>query len=318
VTNASRTLLYNIHDLNWDKALLSAFNIPAILLPVVMDNKANFGDIDARLLGASIPIAGMAGDQQAATIGQACFYPGMVKATYGTGCFMLLNTGSTVMHSQNQLLSTIVYRINNKVTYGLEGSIFSAGATIKWLRDGLKLISHAAETETIAKNVTSAEGVYLVPAFTGLGAPYWDPLARGAILGLTLNSNSQHIIRAALESVAYQTRDLLETMATHGGSDLKMLRVDGGMAANNVFLQFLSDILNLEVERPICVETTALGVAYLAGLQIGIYQSLEEISALWQQSASFVTHMSSMERDTLYQGWKKAVKRVVTIALPAQ
>jgi glycerol kinase len=299
-------MLFNIHDLKWDADLLKAFDIPANILPQVLDNTAHFGEIDASILGAAIPITGMAGDQQAATIGQACFSPGMVKATYGTGCFMLLNTGSTILHSQNQLLSTIAYRINKQVTYGLEGSIFSAGSTIKWLRDRLQLITRADESETLAERIASTEGVYLVPAFTGLGAPYWNPNARAAILGLTLNSGREQIVRAALESVAYQTRDLLEVMS-QGEYVLKELRVDGGMVANNWLLQFISDILNLDVHRPICVETTALGAAYLAGLQIGMYQSLDEISKLWQMSASFSPRIANEKRVNLYQGWKKAI-----------
>lgn len=310
-TNASRTLLFNIHLQEWDKEILNELTIPAEILPNVMDNAAHFGDIDAEFLGEKIPIMGMAGDQQAATIGQACFQAGMVKVTYGTGCFMLLNTGRKIIHSHNQLLSTVAYRINNEVTYGLEGSIFSAGTTIKWLRDKLKIINSAAETETIAKNISDTEGVYLVPAFTGLGAPYWDPEARGAILGLTQNSSTAHIVRAALESVGYQSRDLLEAMMADYQSGIMSLRVDGGMAANAWLLQFISDILNVEVHRPLCIETTALGVAYLAGLQVGIYQSLDEIAQLWQMSARFTSDMSQMQRDMLYAGWKEAVNRVL-------
>lgn len=309
-TNASRTLLFNIHHQQWDKEILNELSIPAEILPIVMDNTAHFGDIAATFLGEKIPIMGMAGDQQAATIGQACFHPGMVKVTYGTGCFMLLNTGQKIIHSNNQLLSTVAYRINNEVTYGLEGSIFSAGTTIKWLRDKLKIITDAAETETLAKSIPDTEGVYLVPAFTGLGAPYWDPEARGAIIGLTQNIGREHIVRAALESVGYQTRDLLEAMITDCESGIQSLRVDGGMVANEWLLQFLSDMLNVDVHRPKCIETTALGVAYLAGLQVGIYQSLDEIAQLWQMSASFTPHMSRKQRDELYMGWKNAVNRV--------
>ncbi|VVC77046.1 Glycerol kinase [Aquicella siphonis] len=309
-TNASRTLLFNIHDQTWDDEILRAFNIPAVMLPVVKDNTADFGDIHGSILGKSVPVTGMAGDQQAATIGQACFHSGMVKATYGTGCFMLLNTGDRVIQSNNKLLSTIAYRIDHHVTYGLEGSIFSAGETVKWLRDTLGLITHAAETEALAKKVHSTEGVYLIPAFTGLGAPYWDPDARGALLGLTRSSGREHVVRAALENVAYQTRDLLEAMKSDCHSGLNTLRVDGGMAANNWLLQFLSDILNLQVHRPVCIETTALGAAYLAGLQAGLYQSLDDISKMWQMSASFVSQMSKTERDKLYLGWRNAVNKV--------
>src|SRR5579885_236114 len=310
-TNAARTLLFNIHAQEWDEEILRELNIPRHMLPEVLDNTADFGELDEKILGMKIPITGMAGDQQAATIGQACFRPGMVKATYGTGCFMLLNTGSKVMQSTNKLLSTVAYRIDNQVAYGLEGSIFSAGVTIKWLRDTLKLITTAAETETLANNVSNTEGVYLVPAFTGLGAPYWDPDDRGALLGLTRNRGREHIVRAALENVGYQTRDLLDAMTADSGAGISALRVDGGMVANNWLLQFLSDILDLKVHRPICIETTALGAAYLAGLQIGMYDSLEQIAELWQMNACFSPQMSDSHRDRLYQGWKSAIDRVI-------
>lgn len=311
-TNASRTLLFNIHTQEWDHDILHALNIPKNLLPIVLDSAADFGEIDASFLGEKIPVTGIAGDQQAATIGQACFHPGMIKSTYGTGCFMLLNTGSKIIKSGKQLLSTIAYRINHEVTYGLEGSIFCTGATVKWLRDTLRLIDTADETEALASRVVDTDGIYLVPAFTGLGAPYWDPEARGALLGLTRNSSIEHIVRAALENVAYQTRDLLDAMISDTKATLETLRVDGGMAANNWLLQFLSDILNLEVQRPTCIETSALGAAYLAGLQVGIYQSLDEISQLWQMNASFTPVMPMTQREMLYQGWKKAVQRVMT------
>ncbi len=306
ITNASRTMLYNINDLCWDKELLNLFTIPANILPQVLDNTAMFGEIAADFLGAAIPVTGMAGDQQAAAIGQACFTKGMVKATYGTGCFMLLNTGTEIIHSSHQLLTTINYRIHQQTVYGLEGSIFSAGSTIEWLKDKLQMIQHFAETEIIAKRTASSKGVYLVPAFTGLGAPYWDAHARGAILGLTLDSGKDEIVRAGLECIAYQTRDLLDAMTAHG--ELKVLRVDGGMVVNNWFMQFLSDMLALEVHRPVCTETTALGVAYLAGLQIGMYQSLEEIAEHWKMSSGFTANMPSTQRDELYQGWKHAVE----------
>ncbi|RDI43816.1 glycerol kinase GlpK [Aquicella lusitana] len=314
ITNASRTLLFNIRTQQWDDEILRAFTIPSNLLPQVLDNAAHFGNIHSDILGESIPIAGIAGDQQAATIGQACFLPGMVKATYGTGCFMLLNTGSQLIQSKNQLLSTIAYRISNKTAYGLEGSIFSAGVTIKWMRDVLKIISHATETEELAKRITDTGGVYLIPAFTGLGAPYWDPAARGALLGLTRSSGREHIARAALESVGYQTRDLLTAMQNDSGSTLETLRVDGGMAANNWLLQFLSDMLSLEIERPVCVETSALGAAYLAGLQIGLYPSLDEIARLWRSNARYYPQMAELKRETLYQGWQQAAQRVITRA----
>jgi glycerol kinase len=311
-TNASRTMLFNIHTQEWDADILESLQIPKNLLPEVLDNTADFGTTDPKLFGQGILIAGMAGDQQAATVGQACFYPGMVKATYGTGGFMVLNTGTTVIASKNKLLSTIAYRLNGNVTYALEGSFFSAGSTVKWLRDTLQLIDTAAETETLAKKVIGTEGVYLVPAFTGLGAPYWDPEARGALLGLTRNSSKEHIVRAALESVAYQSQDLLTAMAADSKSSLHKLRVDGGMVANNWLVSFIADILQLEVQRPMCTETSALGAAYLAGLQIGMYQSLDEISDMWQMQSAFTPNMSIPQRDDLYQGWKKAVARVIT------
>jgi len=310
-SNASRTLLFNIHTQTWDKEILSALNIPEQLLPKVMDNTADFGEMDETILQHRIPITAMAGDQQAATVGQICFKAGMVKATYGTGCFMLLNTGTQVIQSKKRLLSTVAYRIENKVTYGLEGSIFSAGTTVKWLRDQLKLITHVKETETLAQSVTDAGGVYLVPAFTGLGAPYWDPFARGMITGLTSNTDRAQIVRAALESVAYQTRDLLEAMTSDGNATLNVLRVDGGMAVNNWLLQFVADILALEIQRPVCVETTALGVAFLAGLQAGVYHSLDDLIKLWQANVIFKPQMLSSQREALYRHWRVAVARTL-------
>lgn len=311
-TNASRTLLFDIVKQEWDDEILKAFNIPKAILPTVLDCSADFGVTDETIFGTAIPIAGVAGDQQAATVGQACFHPGMVKSTYGTGCFMLMNTGSRLIHSKHQLLSTVAYRLQGQVVYGLEGSIFSAGVTIKWLRDTLQLIKTAEETETLAKHLSDTEGVYLVPGFTGLGAPYWDPDARGALFGLTRNSGVAHIARAALESVCYQSRDLLQAMRQDSETPLEVLRVDGGMVANNWLLQFLADILMLEVQRPACIETSALGAAYLAGLQVGVYQSLEEIAGLWKINAQFTPEMPSSRSEHLYAGWKKAVARVLT------
>lgn len=310
-TNASRTLLFNIHTQEWDKDILSACQIPASILPTVMDSSAAFGKTNASLLGISIPVTGIAGDQQAATVGQMCFQPGMVKTTFGTGCFMLLNTGSEVVYSKNKMLSTIAYRLKGKTTYGIEGSIFSAGVTVKWLRDAMKLIQNATETEHLAKSVADTGGVYLVPAFTGMGAPYWDPEARGAILGLTRNSNREHIVRAALESVCYQTRDVLSAMSQDSGTQIDTLRVDGGMAANNWLLQFLADLLHLRVQRPVCIETSALGAAFLAGLQVGVYSSLDDIAKGWQINATFDPQMEEDKRNKLYAGWKKAVARVL-------
>lgn len=320
ITNASRTLLFNIHTLSWDEDILNALNIPSNILPKVCDNTAQFGELDKTILGVSIPITGMAGDQQAATIGQACFKKGMLKVTYGTGCFLLLNTGDKVVASKNKLLSTVAYRINQKIAYGLEGSIFAAGSTIKWLRDKLQLVSTAAESADCAQQLKDNGGVYLVPAFTGLGAPYWAPDARAAIFGMTSNTNKAHIVRAALESVAYQTRDLLKAIENDLENSSRMqdkvsllsLRVDGGMSVNNWLLQFLANMLNLPIERPKCIETTALGAAYLAGLQIGVYQTLEEIESQWQVSDRFQPDMNEKEREKLYAGWLIAVNAVIS------
>jgi len=310
-TNASRTLLFNIQTQQWDDEILHAFNIPATLLPTVLDSSADFGVIDKEYFNHSIPIGSMIGDQQAATVGQACFERGMVKSTYGTGGFLFLNTGEKTVSSTHKLLSTVAYRIKGKVTYGLEGSIFSAGATIKWLRDKLQLIKTASETSELAQSIHDTGGVYLIPGFTGLGAPYWDSNARGALLGLTSNSGVEQIVRAALESVAYQTRDLLTAMASDMQEQVTTLRVDGGMTANTWLLQFLADILNLEIQKPACIETTALGAAYLAGLQIGTYHSLSDISNLWQANQSFFPQMLSDQRQRLCHGWEQAIAKVV-------
>ncbi|AOE86924.1 glycerol kinase GlpK [Pseudomonas sp. TCU-HL1] len=309
-TNASRTLLFNIHSQQWDGELLRLFDIPASLLPEVLDCAAEFGDTEASLLGASIPVRGMAGDQQAALIGQACFQPGMVKSTYGTGCFMIQNTGDQPVVSRNRLLTTVGYRLNGKVSYAVEGSIFVAGAAVQWLRDGIKLISHARDTEALAEQTGDACGVYLVPAFTGLGAPYWDPRARGAIFGLTRDTGIKEIVTAGLQSVCYQTRDLLEAMAQDGAAAPSALRVDGGMVENNWVMQFLSDILGVPVERPEVTETTALGVAYLAGLQVGLYRDLDEVASHWHRQQRFVPRMAEGHRQKLYDGWLDAVQRV--------
>jgi glycerol kinase len=311
-TNASRTLLFNIRTQQWDKEILAAFGIPENLLPVVLDSAADFGATDAELFGGAIPICAVIGDQQAATVGQTCFKPGMMKITYGTGGFMLVNTGSIILSSTHRLLSTIAYRLGGKSTYGLEGSIFSAGTAIKWLRDSLKLFARSSDTEGLAGSVLDNGNLYLVPAFTGLGAPYWDADARAAILGLTRASSIEQIVRAALESVCYQTRDLMECMKLDGVSALEVLHVDGGMSVNNWLLQFLADILNMTVARPAYIETTALGAVFFAGLQCGVYQSLEQISTLWQASASFTPKLAENDRERLYQGWKNAVARIVT------
>ncbi len=309
-SNASRTMLFIIRESCWDDDLLSLFKIPRAMLPTVVDNAGELGVIDAKLLGAAIPVCGMAGDQQAATVGQACFEKGMIKSTYGTGCFVLLNTGEKVVFSKNRLLSTIAYQINGKVTYGLEGSIFIAGAAIQWLRDGLKLFQSSSETEALARSIDSNEGVYMVPAFTGLGAPYWDPHARGAISGLTRDTGIAHIVRAALEAVCYQTQDLMQAMTADYKSELATLRVDGGMVANDWLLQFLSDILHLDVQRPACIETSALGAAFLAGLGVGLYGSLDEVAKIWSEQQTFTPVMSVDARENLCQGWKRAVNNV--------
>lgn len=308
-TNASRTMLFNIHTQQWDEELLTIFNIPRALLPDVMDSSDNFGVTDKNIMGVEIPILGMAGDQQAALFGQTCFREGMAKSTYGTGCFMIVNTGNVALKSENRLLSTVAYRLNGKVTYALEGSIFIAGATVQWLRDGLKLINDAGDTEPLARQTPIDHGVYLVPAFTGLGAPYWDPNARGAIFGLTRDTGIKEIVTAGLQSVCYQTKDLQKAMESDGERPIA-LRVDGGMVANNWVMQFLADILGATVDRPQITETTALGAAYLAGLKTGIYNSLDELEAMWQREKRFEPKFDKSTRDGLYDGWQNAVRRI--------
>ncbi len=310
-TNASRTMLFNIHTQEWDESLLGLFEIPRPLLPEVKDCIADFGTTDAKLFGRSIPIGGIAGDQQAAAIGQACLEPGMIKSTYGTGCFVLMNTGDKAFRSQNRLLTTVAYRVAGQVSYAIEGSIFVAGAAIQWIRDGLKLIDSAGEVEDLAQGLDSNRGVYLVPAFTGLGAPHWDPHARGAIFGLTRDTGIAEIVRATLESVGYQTYELMEAMKRDSDTGSKALRVDGGMVANNWFLQFLADILDVPVERPKVTETTALGAAYLAGIQLGVFESLADIQNHWQRDALFTPRLNTAERKDLLRGWDKAVSRVL-------
>ena len=308
-TNASRTMLFDIHQQLWDRKLLETFNIPESMLPEVLDCAADFGVIDESILGRELPIQGVAGDQQAALIGQACFEKGMAKSTYGTGCFMILNTGEEPLMSENRLLTTVGYRLAGKTTYALEGSIFMAGATIQWLRDGLKLIDNAAESEALAQRARRDNGVFLVPAFTGLGAPYWDPDARGAILGLTRDTGISEIVAAGLQSVCYQTKDLQKAMESDGARPMT-LRVDGGMAKNDWVMEFLSDILGAEVERPVVTETTALGAAYLAGLQAGIYDSVNTLSKKWQCETTFTPRLSKAARNSAYDGWKAAVARI--------
>lgn len=309
-TNASRTLMFNIHTQQWDDELLELFNIPAALLPDVRDSAADFGRTEASLFGAEVAICGIAGDQQAALVGQACFSPGMVKSTYGTGCFMVLNTGEKAVTSKSRLLTTVGYRLNGKTTYALEGSIFVAGAAIQWLRDGLRLINDASETEALARSISSARGVYLVPAFTGMGAPWWDPHARGALLGLTRDTGIAEVVTAGLESVCYQSLDLLEAMMADGSAKPTALRVDGGMVVNNWLTQALADTLGVEVDRPVVTETTALGAAYLAGLQAGLFKSLDEISSHWQRDRHFRPVLDEPTRQARYAGWRRAVERV--------
>ena len=308
-SNASRTMLYNIKNLQWDEKILEELDIPASMLPEVKSSSAVYGHTDARIFGTEIPIAGDAGDQQAALFGQACYNPGMVKNTYGTGCFMLMLTGEKLVHSENGLLTTIAWGINNKVEYALEGSIFIAGAAIQWLRDGLKIVYDAKDSDYFATKVPDSLGVYVVPAFVGLGAPYWDMYARGAILGLTRGTNRNHIIRATLESIAYQTRDVLELMRNECGIDLCELRVDGGACANDFLMQFQSDILGVPVERPEIIETTALGAAYLAGLAVGFWKDQSMIAERRKVNRRFKPGMDEDKKEKLYTGWKKAVKR---------
>lgn len=310
-TNASRTMLFDIHRGDWDDDLLRLFRIPRALLPEVRDSAGSFGT--AKLLGAPIRIEGVAGDQQAATIGQACFSPGMVKATYGTGCFILLNTGTHPVASKHRLLTTIAYQLGGRRTYALEGAIFIAGAAVQWLRDGLRVIGDAAQTGPLAAQADPSQDVYLVPAFTGLGAPHWDPAARGALFGLTRATGAAELARAALESVAYQTRDLLETMrADFADAAAPVLRVDGGMVASNWAMQFLADMLAAPVDRPVAPETTAMGAAYLAGYGAGLCPSPEEFSAQWRVDRRFAPEMSEPERARRYAGWRSAVRRTLS------
>lgn len=310
-TNASRTMLFNIHDHCWDGDLLKLFSIPESMLPEVLDCAADFGVTSPSVLGTEIPIAGVAGDQQAALIGQACFEPGMIKSTYGTGCFMILNTGDKALSSSNKLLTTVGYRLNGKTTYALEGSIFVAGAAVQWLRDGIGVIQNASQTESMAASLESNKGVYMVPAFTGLGAPHWDPDARGAIFGLTRDTGPAELVRATLESVCYQTFDLLEAKRRDGIQPTQ-IRVDGGMVNNNWLCAFLADILNITVERPQVIETTALGAAFLAGLQVGLYDSLATIDNHWKVDHKFESRMEKSERDRLLSNWQSAVLKVRT------
>lgn len=310
-SNASRTMLYNIKELKWDEQILKELDIPVSMLPEVKPSSFVYGVTDAKIFGGEIPIAGVAGDQQAALFGQACYSPGMVKNTYGTGCFMLMLTGERLVHSANGLLTTIAWGVKNKVEYALEGSIFIAGAAVQWLRDSMKIVYDAKDSEYFATRVEDSLGVYVVPAFVGLGAPYWDMYARGAILGLTRGATRNHIIRATLESIAYQTRDVLELMRNECGLELCDLRVDGGACANNFLMQFQADILGVPVERPEIIETTALGAAYLAGLAVGFWRDQSMITERRKVDRKFLPEMSADKREKLYKGWKKAVQRAM-------
>jgi len=308
-TNASRTMLFDIHKRQWDPEILDYFQIPKSMLPEVLPSSGMFGVTEESVIGGEIPIAGAAGDQQAALFGQCCFEAGDVKNTYGTGCFLLMNTGDKAVDSQQGLLTTIAIGLDGKVSYALEGSVFVAGAAIKWLRDEMKLIDNAADTERIALSVPDSNGVYVVPAFTGLGAPYWDAYARGAVFGLTRGTNKAHFVRATVESLAYETSDVLAAMEMDAGLPITSLRVDGGASANNFLMQFQADIENAEIVRPVITETTALGAAYLAGLAVGYYDSLDEIKGYWKADRRFKPGITEDKRETLLAGWKDAVER---------
>lgn len=307
-TNASRTMLYNIRELAWDESLCDALDVPMTMLPKVMDSSGVYGYLRNEIIGERVAVAGMAGDQQAALFGQGCFAEGMAKNTYGTGCFMLMNTGNQAVASQNGLLTTIAWGLGGQVEYALEGSIFVAGSAVKWMRDTVELFSDAADTERHALSLDSAEGVYFVPAFVGLGTPYWDSEVRGSIFGLTRGSTRSHLIRATLESVAYQTKDVLDVMERDSGIRLRALRVDGGMVRNNFLMQFQSDVLRVQVERPVVQETTALGAAYLAGLAVGYWKDRDDIAQNWQLDRAFHPQMDEGDAVRLYAGWGRAVE----------
>jgi glycerol kinase len=312
-SNASRTLMYNIYDLEWDQELLDILTVPKSMLPEVRQSSEVYANtINYHFFGQEVPIAGIAGDQQAALFGQACFEKGMAKNTYGTGCFMLMNTGEEGVVSEHGLLTTLAWGIDGKVEYALEGSIFVAGSAIQWLRDGLKILDNAPESESYATSIESTDGVYMVPAFVGLGTPYWDTDARGAVFGLTRGTTKAHFIRATLESLAYQTKDVVDVMIEDAGIELKTLRVDGGAVSNDFLMQFQSDILDVPVERPVIQETTALGAAYLAGLAVGFWQSKEEIAKQWKIDKTFTSNMPAEQSEELYNGWKQAVEATRT------
>jgi glycerol kinase len=308
-TNASRTMIFNIHTLDWDDDILQELEIPRAMLPKVRPSSHLFGYTDAKLFGGQIPIAGDAGDQQAALFGQACFEPGSAKNTYGTGSFLLINTGNKPVESKHGLITTVAFGLEDRVYYALEGSIFITGAAVQWLRDGLGIIKVADEVETLARQVEDTAGVYFVPAFVGLGAPYWDMYARGMIIGITRGITACHLARATLEAMAYQTRDVLEAMKSDCGFDLKLLRADGGASVDNLLLQIQADVLGLTVQRPVVRETTALGTAYLAGLATGFWHNLEEIANIWQLDKTFEPQITAIKREEMYAGWKRAVER---------
>lgn len=308
-SNASRTLMYNIFDLKWDDELLDILTIPKSMLPDVRQSSEVYGKtVDYHFFGHEVPIAGIAGDQQAALFGQACFEEGMVKNTYGTGCFVLMNTGEKGVTSENGLLTTIAWGVDGKIEYALEGSIFVAGSALQWLRDGMRMIDDASQSETYATSVESTDGVYVVPAFVGLGTPYWDSAARGAVFGITRGTSKEHFIRATLESLAYQTKDVVDAMTADAGTPLKTMRVDGGVVANDFLMQFQSDILDVAVERPAIQETTALGAAYLAGLAIGYWKDKEELTEQWKNEKTFNRKLDKKQCEALYDGWEKAIK----------
>jgi glycerol kinase len=308
-SNASRTMLFNLHTGDWDDELLKILDVPRAVLPEVRSSSEVYGTTDAAVLGAEIPLAGVAGDQQAATFGQACYDVGMAKNTYGTGCFLVMNTGPTPIVSRHGLITTVAWRLGNETTYALEGSIFIAGAAVQWLRDGLGIIAHASETESLVESLADNGGVYFVPAFVGLGAPYWDAEARGLLIGLTRGTTKAHLVRAALEAMAYQTRDVLDAMQADASAPIRALRVDGGAAANNWMMQFQADVLNVPVQRPVIAETTALGAAYLAGLAVGVWSDLADIRRNWSLDREFEPTMAESMRESLHRRWRRAVER---------
>lgn len=316
-SNASRTLLFNLHTLDWDDELLKLLDVPRAMLPEIVPTSGVLGETDPQWFGAPIPIASLVGDQQAATFGQGCFAPGEAKNTYGTGCFLLMNSGDRPKLSKHNLLTTVGWQFGGRTTYCLEGSVFIAGAVVQWLRDGLGLIKKSSEIEALAASVSDAGGVYFVPAFTGLGAPYWDPYAQGAILGLTRGTTAGHIARAAVESMAYQTRDLVEAMQADAGVPLKLLKVDGGATANDALLQFQADLLNVPLVRPAVTETTALGAGLLAGLAVGVWESLDDVARQWKADRRFEPQMEDSTRDSLYRGWQNAVGRTLSRPRPS-